>query len=218
MLKNSISMVRKYNKEIKIKVISVGSSVEINDDNLEVIVKPDNNVYPFPLNKIHLREIQDESVLFLDCDTFIFDNVEEIYQEYQEYDFVACEDDWAYHKGYKLEFLTNKTKPFNSGVMFFNNYSHQKIYENLDKITNSLKITNPEFWNWLTKFQWTMDEFVLTKIIDDLQLKHVYFQRKFAYNIKWKEDFDKMSESIIFHSYTNQWEKARERTNNETLY
>ena len=163
----------------------------------------------FPSNKIYLKDIQADSVLFLDCDTLIFGDVNPIFEAHQE-DFVACENDWAYGQKYQLSFLPHGMKPYNSGVMLFNGGSHLNIFNNFESNYLELKTGGTPLGQWLVESgnRWTIDEFTISQVVARLNLRNEYFKREHCHNIKWQQDFERMRESIVFHTYTRQWKEA----------
>lgn len=160
---------------------------------------PDN----FLTNKLYLREFSKNHILFIDSDTFIFDDVNKIFDRYQDLDFVACENSWAYGKGYK-----SNIKPFNGGILLMKD--SLKVFQGFEENYNLLKAGETEIGEWLhqTKNFWVVEEFSLSKGLSESGLRCEYFERQFCYNVKWPQDFQSMQDSIIFHSYTGQWKTA----------
>lgn len=217
---NSVLMLRKHSN-IPIKVIFIGSpSVKFVEFcsfyGVEIIEKKliQDGSY-FPINKKYIGELPGESLLFIDCDTFINGNVEKIFEFYSDYDFVACCNYWVYGFNYDNSYLKNSIKPFNSGVMLFNNGFQNRIYEKFDENYHKIKTKNNPLGKWLFESGngWTIEEFTVSKCVADLEIKTNYFERNHCYNIRCPNDFRRISESIIFHSYTKQWPEAYVRCN-----
>jgi len=221
MVKHSILMLRQYSS-LPIKVLFIDKPddyfVSFCDENqVELLIKDWSGPEPdfFLTNKSYIEGIDSKSILFLDCDTFIFDNVEKIFDYYQDFDFVACENRWAYGQKYQLSFLKNDVHPFNSGVMLFNNFSQKKIFSEFFNVFALLRSRTTPLGVWLSESgnQWTAEEFSIAKCVTDLELKSTYFDRDYCYNIQWESDYAQMKNSIVFHSYTKQWETARRLLN-----
>lgn len=219
MVKNSVLTYVKHNK-IPVKVIHIDRPDETFktfcfSHNIEIIQK--SNLFSdfFLANKYYLGDLNHSSILFLDGDTFVFGNVEKIFNFYENYDFVACENSWAYHQGYQLDFM--KYKPFNGGIQLFNNFSHQKIFPNFLKTLSELLNGETNLGKWLqsSNNRWTAEEFTISRLVSDLNC--AYFEREFCYNIKYEEDFHRMKESIVFHSYKNQWNRCCRILNHKTI-
>lgn len=215
MAKTSISMLRKFS-DIPIVALVVQDTWDSTLDDFTQFAKqyqvdieiksPLKFADSFLINKSYLKDLDIDQILFLDSDTFIFGDVQHIFNSYRDYDFVACEDVWAYHQGYSLTFLEKMTRPFNSGVMFFNG-CHKEIYSQFKNVYLNLYEATCPLGQWLkeTNNQWTLDEFAVSKIVDESNLKYTHFHRRMAYNIRNKEDFCDMQESLVFHPYRGQW-------------
>lgn len=217
MAMNSIVMLKKHSN-IPVCVIFIGeppnnfvSFCDIND--VKIICKewmPGFENF-FLANKSYVGEIDCESVLFIDSDTFIFDAVDRLFDAYDSVDFVGIENRWAYFENYRLDFLNKCMRPFNSGIMLFNNYSQKKIFSNFKSNLNGLWAGDNLLGEWLLSKnrKWTSEEFAISKGVADLELKVAYFPKEHCYNVQWERDFKTMNESIIFHSFAQQWEMCK---------
>lgn len=195
----SISMLRKHNTSIKIVCLCVGEiDLPFEAEKIQV-----ENLMPnfFLANKQHIGIVDYEEVLFIDCDTFIFGDVEKLFD--YDYDFVGCQNNWAYFKGFNL------FKPTNSGVMLFKNNAHKKILYKFSKKLKTMDVDYPELDAWLKNTnEWVREEFLISQIANDLSIKSTFFKDEDVRMLQWNEDFERMHKSIIFHSFTQQWETA----------
>lgn len=107
-------------------------------------------------HRLYLKEIQDESVLLLDADTFIFDNLDALFEnkfdfiaDYMQSYYPATEGKQAYTEQTFWVFNYEKDKnpevpvkvrmsPFNSGVVVFNNGTAAKYGEQVLNYCNRL--------------------------------------------------------------------------------
>lgn len=194
---NSVRMLRKYNSTIKVLCLATDNLKIPEDLNIEfeLIKNLDENY--FPSNKYHLINLEYRSILYLDCDTFIFDDVEKIFDECSK-DFYGSENTWAYNFGF------NKFKPFNSGVLLFKNYSNKKIYEDFNFKIKNYKKLYPELSDWMDKIDnhWVKDEFLISSTVSENKISSDFFEKKY---VKIIENPLNISNTIIFHSFTNNW-------------
>lgn len=158
----------------------------------------------FLVNKTCIAECPEESVLFIDVDTFIFGDVTELFLE--DVDFVACKNrwiDWTQH-----EFFT--VWPFNGGIQLFNNGLHRRLLADLPEQCQELATGNSPFSNWLRDEDrlWNVEEFAISKMVSDDGLKYRYFEDHQAKNCYGKDDINHPRKSLIFHPYTINWKQV----------
>jgi hypothetical protein len=194
---NSISMLRKHNNKIKILCLAT-EAIKI-PENLNVEIKIIKNIDEnyFPSNKTHLLNVEHSSVLYLDCDTFIFDDIKKIFNNCSK-DFYGNENNWTYSLGF------NKFKPFNSGVLLFNNYSHKKIYEDFKFKLINFKKFYPDVCDWMDniKNHWVRDEFLLSSVVYEDKISCDFFEKKYVKITEKSQDF---KDTIVFHSFASNW-------------
>lgn len=160
---------------------------------------------PFPLNKTHLNKIQTDQLLFIDSDTFISGDIQPIFDEYLEYDIVGCENKWCYGQGFDPKW----TKPLNGGFLLFNHGAHHRIFNDFFSECNNLFDTHVGKWLQENKNMWTLDEFAISWRADRLGMNVGYFKPEHAHTLCYKEDFSKIKETLVFHSYSKQWQRAK---------
>lgn len=194
---NSVRMLRKYNNKIKVLCLTTNDFAIPQDLNVEIqpIKNLDENY--FPSNKAHLLNLEYKSIIYLDCDTFIFDDIEKIFNECTK-DFYGSENTWAYNLGF------NKFKPFNSGVLLFRNYSNKKIYEDFNFKIKNFKKLYPELNKWMNEINnhWIKDEFLISSTVFENKISSDFFQKKYVKIIEKPLD---INNTIVFHSFTNNW-------------
>lgn len=132
----SALMLRQHNRDIKVRVFLIDAHGETKLDKfadqlgLEVIRRPSVDKY-FCLNRTYLAECEEDSVLYIDGDTFIFGDIESIFNKHRT-DFAAATDewitgqpDWNYRDLEKsYEIIGSEPVPvFNGGLTLWNNGS-----------------------------------------------------------------------------------------------
>lgn len=203
MATNSIAMLRKFNKNIKVLCLVVDGKVSFPDElNVEVVSVENLDKNYFPSNKEHLKNISYDPFLYIDSDTFIFDDIEKIFNLYPQ-SFVGCENKWAYGKRFDL------FKPFNSGVVLFRGSSNKIVYDNFSVKLNNINDDHPKLCEWLNKYNpWTKEEFLMSQIVENSTTEKTFFERNHVKITENVYDFININ-SIIFHTYTNNWGKLR---------
>jgi hypothetical protein len=199
---NSIKMLRKYNKSIRILCFCTHNET-IFPEEFMVETRYVKNIDPeyFPANKQHLSDLEFDNIFYLDSDTFIFDDIDKIINKYPE-DIVGCENRWSYSAEFKL------FRPINSGVLLFRNGSNKKIYKDFNKKLENIEEVYPALWRWLDKYNmWVREEFLMSQIaIDNKEISKNYFKREHVKIPEIANDFEYI-DPIIFHTYTHNWEK-----------
>ena len=68
----------------------------------------------FHINRKYLSEVPEPNVLYIDADTFIFGDIESIFDHYphEHIDFAACKAIWALSRGWQPDFLPKPVGPF----------------------------------------------------------------------------------------------------------
>lgn len=209
---NSISMLRKYNKSIKVICLTTEPIPFPKNLNVEIILINNIDTNYFLSNKVYISNLEYASVLYIDSDTFIFDDVEKIFQDNYEFDFYGCENNWAY----KLNF--NEFKPVNGGVLLFNNYSHKKIYEDFNFKLKNLSKLYPKINRWIKDVNndWVVEEFLTSAIVHEEKIPFAFFNKNQVKLIEEIKDVYNF-ETIIFHTFTSNWEIVRRKTNNKNI-
>jgi hypothetical protein len=200
----SMSMLRQYNKDIKIICITTNPQLKLAKTlNVEILQFPDLNPNYFITNKVHLAQIDYPEILFLDSDTFFFCDVNQIFDLYTA-DFAACQTLWTVDLGF-TDFVT-----FNSGAILFRNKTNKTIYTNMEHQINNLSTLHPDIYTFLTeKYSlWTQEELLLSKLVHQQGIPYQLFARNHVRIMDEEKDLRFMKDSLIFHSYTNMYDKA----------
>lgn len=215
MATNSLQMLRCHNKEITVRVFLLSNEfipkykftenlIEFcNSNNIEIVKKTIDYNY-FLSNKYHIKECPEEQVLFIDSDTFIFEDVSKIFEKYKEFDFVGCENKWVQGRGWNF---LNGILPFNGGIQLYNNNSHKEILKKLPKTCNSLG-NNLEKWLNNGGMDWNREEMAISKIVIEDKYSFAYFKQEDCMIPLVEKDLKNIEKTIIFHSFTNLWERV----------
>jgi|GEM_PF-3102866 len=198
---NSIKMLRKFNKNIRILCFCTYDETTFPED-LMVETRYIKSIDPeyFPANKQYLSDLDFDSVFYIDSDTFIFDDIEKIINIYPE-DLVGCENKWCYSMNFDL------FNPINSGVLLFRNGSNKKIYKDFNDKLENIRELYPDLWMWLDKNnKWVREEFLMSQIVHDNKINKNYFKRNHVKIPETISDFEHMDQ-IIFHTYSHNWSR-----------
>lgn len=131
----------------------------------------------FSLHRLHLREIEEETILLLDGDTFIFGNFEEFPKIYNGFDFVATTNYWGSFNS--VPGLDPNFKSFNSGVVLCQNGTFKKWMDNIQYYCNKLyNHDHPQSdWLWSESRECAgREELAASLFVLDNNLKYRYFE------------------------------------------
>lgn len=226
----SISSLRKYNKTIPVKLFFVNDDNRSSKKNSNVLFEKlnlqkinldhfcdNNNVElikkPFPsLNgeetywashRFYFKEINLDSMLLIDADTFIFDDINKIFEDYSKFDLVADKNNWG--NLFKLNISGMEMNPFNSGVVLFNNSSHIKWAEELPEVCSKLYNKKHEFSEWIWKHSPKdcsgREELYLSLYACENKLNYEYFDKEHVITGKITDE----TKPVVFHSLTQNW-------------
>lgn len=236
MVVNSLQMLRKYNSSIRVKVFF------ITDQGKGVILRSGISPFEFSSEKFiescqqlnaeivycelldvegyfyahrhYLKDCEESSIFHIDSDTFIFGDVEQMFEVYKDVDFVACESHWYQ----KLPSEVLPITPFNSGVMLWNNGWLQKwssgLLDTLDKLKNNRGETQTEWLYTHEKDCMGREEFSVSKFVVDFNLKFSYFKDEECKVALYPKDLELAENSLIFHTLTPNWRSVYRRLNN----
>lgn len=243
MILNSASMLRRHNRTVPVRVFLVrdGSSQTIERENVsrsacgtgeavdmflrgcegigvEVIEKPPL-VYPgeetfFHVNRMYMGELAEDRVLYLDADTFVFGDVESLFDRYRGVGLAACRADWALARGYDLNFLPVPVVPFSSGVMVWNFGEVRWWCERLPGYLADLRTGDGPLSRWLYVQHpdcLLREEFSVSKHVSEQGLSFDYIRREDCHLVKSDDDIQAIGESTVFHCYTPNWKKCCRR-------
>jgi hypothetical protein len=199
MASKSMYMLRSFNDEIKIICLCT-SKINLPDFlDVELIEIKDLDPDYIHVNRQYMGDIECENILYVDSDTFIFDDVQKIF-DYYDKDFVGCENTWAYKQNFNL------FKPTNGGVLLFKNFAHKKIYEDFSYKLKHMNILYKDVWDWMSSINnlYVREEFLISSIAEEQKIKRCFFER---HHVKIPEDYKdiKNINTIIFHTFTSNW-------------
>lgn len=202
----SLNTLRKYNPDISVRIYfvkdncrdsrKVGNINEIGKrigwigqkkffdfcekNNIEVIFYNDLDLKEekgyFSAQRIVFADCLEENVLLMDSDTFIFGDISCFFDIYKNYDFVATINDYGQYKDVTMNGVT--FRPFNSGVVLWNNGWFKKYGEQIYDYCIGLKNkTHPlgEFCYSVSKECGGREEFACSLFVTDNKLKFTYF-------------------------------------------
>jgi hypothetical protein len=235
----SVGMLRQHNTRIPVRVFlindhsaqtiqreNVSLHVDVNEDNsafiaacesLNVEVLPRIPlVYPgeekfFHINRKYFAELPEANILYIDADTFIFGDVETIFDNHQYVDFAACKAEWAIGRGWSSSFLAKPVGPFSSGIMLWDNHSIRDWCDRLPAYMASFRENDTTLANWLHSLHedcLLREEFSVTKHISETNLVHSFISQEECHLIRTEQCIEQVGNSTIFHSYTPNWKKV----------
>lgn len=163
----------------------------------------------FQINKAHLVDVEEDEMLFIDSDTFIFGDVESIFDKYGSFDMVACKNLWV-KEGWEPRYL-KKIHPINSGVMYWKRKWAKLASEALPILCKEIRERKhpiSEYLYFLDERCFHREEFAYNLFIDQQDIQHSYFEKEDVHNLLWESEIEDSRNSIILHSYTSQWKKV----------
>lgn len=230
MATNSMKMLRQYNNSIPVKVIFIetvpslpemGFEITKNEFlriccelDVEVVHKP---WFPIPgeekfflINKMYLSELEDQNVLFLDVDTFIFGDVAKLFEKYGDCDVAGCQNRWVCNHGWDGKYLSGDMLPFNGGVLLFNNGWHFGKSSEWSRIMKDFGEKRTPFARWVScnNRSWNREEMAFSALVANSGAFYRYFDREDAHNVYWPNDLFELHKSVVAHTYTENWKKA----------
>lgn len=220
MLYTSIKMLRDYNREIPIEIILLSDFIPDELKNIQekfnvnfLLRENKNNEYFF-YNREYISEIECDSLLYLDSDTFVNFDVNYLFDKYH-HDFVGSDNFWVYSHGWDNTFLPRIKSPYNGGVILTNKFRHKELFKEYIPIIEEIEknIKKEPIYDWCinTNNGYNKEEIALSIFVDKSDWVNGYFETKDVYNIRTIEDLDKIQDHGIFHVYGHMWESAIRR-------
>lgn len=230
MVLTSAYMLRQHNKTIPIRVFLIDSdkttkidkyanSLNIEIERFPATKKAIEQKY-FCLNREYLSTCEEDSVLYIDGDTFIFGDVKDLFDRYEKYDFAAATDDWItgtedwsperLNECYDM--VKGSIVPvFNGGLTLWNNKCVRGwASEYLPEICT--KLQNKEFplTNWLfanNRVCYHKETFSICLYVSHNRLNYKVMDRKDVVNLFSKKDYDawKIKDYIVYHCFNQNW-------------
>ena len=226
MTKTSIHLLRQYNKSIPVSVFLVedprfrhpGDFYDFCDMwEININVRPNLAGDYFQDNKVHLAGCEAERLLLLDSDTFVFADVDELFEKYAAVDIAACTNDWVWHSGYDASFIPGNPTPLNSGVILCSSRLLRSWTRQIPNLHDSLRkgTRYPALTDWLYQVSdsaYNREELGLTicSVEDAYEVAH--FSEQDCKLLKYKRLDDDLADfracTKIFHSYSQHWRKC----------
>lgn len=203
MLRTSIATLRRHNPHLRVKVISVGGPVEAD---AEVIVLPRVADY-FSAHKFYLAELEEDSVLYLDADTFVNGDLGALFDNYGR--FAACVDDWVYSRGWDDSWLP--VKPWNSGVQLFQNGYHRQFFRQLRAEIDKILSGTDGLSRWVMGHAGgcLREEFACS-VIAARDGCDEYFSGRDVLHSRYAGDVVRSRDPAVFHTFTSRWRRSHD--------
>jgi len=174
---------------------------------VEVVEKPPVDEI-FHVNRSYFTECTEDQVLFIDGDTFVYNDVELIFNSYPEYDLVSMSsvmEDWLKETGWPgPEYL-------NSSIILFNKR------EPLDQYAGRLLTEVQQFptkTDEVSKWVNRLESDIVTRFLKDevifTLMAHTFKYHNFDLHHCTCINRPKWWESIIAHTFSHYWENAFE--------
>lgn len=226
----SIIMLRQYNKEIKVRVFIIGNRKTKIDDyaeqlRLEVVHRPPTPAAQeynyFCLNREYLAECKEETILYIDSDTFIFGNVDSICERYQDVDFAAAQDDWIintpdWQQQHLLEsYAQLGVQPvpvFNGGLTLWNKGCVRDWAKKLAITCKELYERKYVLTPWLfgdNRGGYHRETFAICFYIAKKGLRYQLMDNKDVVNLFAEKDWRAWNNKdyIVYHCFTQNWQR-----------
>ena len=162
--------------------------------------KPPQKESYFSLHRILLQEVEDQTVLLLDGDTFFYGNIEQFPEIYSGFDFVATPNNWGMVN--PVPGLDPNFKSFNSGVVLCQNGTLKRWADTIGDYCDRLKNREHPLSEWL----WSVsencagrEELAASLFILDHGLKYTYFEDQHV------QMGQHIGETLILHTLTPNW-------------
>lgn len=226
MTKTSIHLLRQYNTTIPVQVFLVESPrfrrpPDFDDFcdkwKVEVTVCPNVSEEYFQDNKVHLARCTAQRVLLLDSDTFVFADVNELFDTYAGADVVACTNDWVWQASYDAGFIPGRPKPLNSGVVLCSSRLIEYWTHRMPALHDALKTGTdyPALSDWLFRVSpngYNREELGLTICSVEGTYEVAHFDERDCKLLKYKRLNEDLANfracTKVFHSYSQHWRRC----------
>ena len=181
-------------------------SIDVNIRVIDKIDMGDEKGYCSAQRKF-LTDASEEKTLLLDADTFVFGNINPLFDLLNEYDFVA--DKNCFGERYSMTYKGVTMRPFNSGVVLWNKGLLKDYAGKVFDLCCDLKNGKHELSSWL--YQVTMnkneppqgrEELACSIFVLDKNLKYKYFSKQQVQTNTFYGD------CLIYHTLTQNWMDA----------
>lgn len=234
----SISMIRHYNKTIPIQILYICDNgrdhreivnyneadlgipwftremffEEISKFNVQLNIVNDCDLGEengfFCAQRQELVKVNGEDNLLIDCDTFIFDDIEPLFENLKYFDIIADKNEWGVHGG-NLDIDGTFIYPFNSGVVLFKKDLLQQYGAVVNEISLEIKHERNDIGKWYGEFlesknenrleKPAREEIAFTCWVVKNNFKYRYFDPTEVQTVKLN------SNTRIYHTMTQNW-------------
>jgi hypothetical protein len=238
MVSNSIKMLRKANETIPIRLVliedkakhtflrGVEQGVKFSKDdllahcknmNVDVWLRPSISDYFF-LNRNYLQDFKEETLFHIDGDTFIFSDVNYLIEKYKDVDIVASHSRWMESMGWDSALYLDdpQLKPFNSGVVLWNEGWGQKWAKQLPTLCADLVRKKYKAGDWIHRMDVGLhrrEEVSVTCFASFNQIECGYFERNEVLLVEIPPDLERAGDSIIMHTYSDNYSRVLRKIN-----
>ena len=105
-----------------------------------------------PLQRIAFSLVEDDQILLMDADTFVFGDVAPFFDALKYHDVIVDMNAWG-HWGGRIPYKDKKMEAFNSGVVLFNKGILQEYGRQVYDLSLKIKYDNHPVGKWLTEYQ-----------------------------------------------------------------
>jgi len=217
MLYVSIKMLREFNNKIPIEVIFLSDCIDLPEElksirdlySVDFSLRVNKNDEYFFYNREYISEVECESLLYLDSDTFINFDVEILFEKYHQ-DFVGSENYWMHSYGWSKDFVERVQSPYNGGVLLTNKSKHKILFKEYISVIKQIEAKTLPVHEWCMGVQngYNKEEVAITLYLDKTEWVNGYFENRDVYNVRNIEDIQRIQDYGIFHAYGNVWEKG----------
>jgi hypothetical protein len=226
MAKTSIHLLRQHNRTVPVTVFLVEQPQHrrprdfydfCEEWEVDLQRRRDVGTGYFQDNKVHLAGCTGDLVLALDADTFVFADVDELFNAYAGFDLVACANDWVWHLDYRADLIPGGPLPLNSGVALCSSEFLAAWTTAMPSLHEALRTGtgNPSLTDWLYRASATAynrEEFGMTICSARADFRTDCFDERDCKLLKYRRldrdlaDFRACTR--IFHSYSQHWRRC----------
>ena len=153
-------------------------------------------------------KVKGDNILLLDSDTFVFDDIQVLFDHVKDCDIIAAKTEWGDHGG-MLPIMGNKFCPFNSGVVLFKNKLLQKYGSDVFDLILEIKHEKNDLGKWYGDYERTnnpneilklgREEMAFSYWVVRENLRYSYFDHNEVQTVNYKP------KTIIYHTMTQNW-------------
>jgi hypothetical protein len=161
----------------------------------------------FSAQRQEFTKAKGEDILLIDSDTFIFDDIEPLFDNLKDFDIIADKTEWGSHGG-QLNIDGQLVHPFNSGVVLFKKDLLKQYGAVVNELCLEIKHERNDIGRWYGEFlkiknespeKTGREELGLTSWVVKNNLKYRYFDSKEVQTVKLNNS------TIIYHTMTQNW-------------